>query len=221
MPRSAFALHSPMFDTLLKSTGPKMVTVSREKAADYSCKLDGCVVVGRSRDSDTGDDYIHLPDDHKVSREHCRFDAGPLAVCVTDMGSSKGTRLDSKDGKKIMTKVRRRRMGGCPMGLPFDVEGVSLAFGAPPCAPPATRASILRPCHPSLHMRLPPSLYPSLSLGRSSCPASPSTSVATCLRTSWGRRRPKRRRASSAACLAARRSEPDQQCLGSLLLRTI
>ena len=123
-----------MFDTLLKSTGPKMVTVSREKAADYSCKLDGCVVVGRSRDSDTGDDYIHLPDDHKVSREHCRFDAGPLAVCVTDMGSSKGTRLDSKDGKKIMTKVRRRRMGGCPMGLPFDVEGVS-RFGAPPCAP--------------------------------------------------------------------------------------
>jgi len=96
---------SPIYDTLLKSCGPKMLTVSREKTSDQVHKLDGCVVVGRSRESDAGDDYVHLPDDHKVSREHCRLDAGPLAVLVTDMGSSKGTRLDSKDGKKVMTKI--------------------------------------------------------------------------------------------------------------------
>ena len=40
-----------------------------------------------------------------MSREHCRIDAGPLAVLVTDLGSSKGTRLDAKDGKKLMSKI--------------------------------------------------------------------------------------------------------------------
>ena len=53
----------------------------------------------------SGDGYIQLPDDHKVSREHCKIDAGPLAVLVTDLGSSKGTKLDSKDGKKVMAKI--------------------------------------------------------------------------------------------------------------------
>ena len=96
---------SPIFETLLKSCGPKMLTVSREKSSDVSHKLDGCVVVGRSRENESGDGYVQLPDDHKVSREHCRLDAGPLAVLVTDMGSSKGTRLDSKDGKKVMSKI--------------------------------------------------------------------------------------------------------------------
>ena len=96
---------SPIFETLLKSCGPKMVTVSREKKSDETHPLGGCVVIGRSRESDAGDDYIHLPEDHKVSREHCRIDAGPLAVLITDMGSSKGTRLDSKDGKKVMSKI--------------------------------------------------------------------------------------------------------------------
>ena len=40
-----------------------------------------------------------------MSREHCKIDAGPLAVVVTDLGSSKGTKFQSKDGKKIMAKV--------------------------------------------------------------------------------------------------------------------
>ena len=96
---------SPMFDTMLKSCGPKMVTIVREKGGTKHYKLDGTIVVGRSRENDTGDGYIHLEDDHKVSREHCKIDAGPLSVLVTDLGSSKGTRLDAKDGKKIMTKV--------------------------------------------------------------------------------------------------------------------
>ena len=59
----------------------------------------------RSRENDSGDGYVQLPDDHKVSREHARIDAGPLAVLVTDLGSSKGTRIDKKDGKKIMAKI--------------------------------------------------------------------------------------------------------------------
>ena len=49
--------------------------IFRKYAANLYGKLDGCVVVGRSHDSDAGDDYIHLPDDHKASREHCSFDA--------------------------------------------------------------------------------------------------------------------------------------------------
>lgn len=96
---------SPMFTQLQACTGPKMVTVSKEKGADAKYKLHGSVYVGRSRENDAGEGYIQLEDDHKVSREHCRFDAGPLAVMITDLGSSKGTRLDGKDGKKIMTKI--------------------------------------------------------------------------------------------------------------------
>jgi hypothetical protein len=96
---------SEQYSTLLKSCGPKMVTISRDRSADKSYALDGTVIVGRSRENESGDDYIHLADDHKVSREHCKIDAGLLAVLVTDLGSSKGTRLDAKDGKKIMSKV--------------------------------------------------------------------------------------------------------------------
>ena len=40
-----------------------------------------------------------------MSRAHCKIDAGPLAVLVTDLGSSKGTRLDSMEGKKITAKI--------------------------------------------------------------------------------------------------------------------
>ena len=50
----------------------------------------------------------HPPEDvcpWQVSREHCKIDVGPLAVLVTDLGSSKGTRLDSKDGKKVLQKI--------------------------------------------------------------------------------------------------------------------
>lgn len=100
---------SPMFETLVKSCGPKMITVSREGKGDKSYKLDGTVMIGRSRENDHGDDYVQLPDDHKVSREHCKIDAGTLTVLVTDLGSSKGTRLDAKDGKKVMSKVRPPR----------------------------------------------------------------------------------------------------------------
>ena len=98
-------LTSEIFKQLKSSTGPKMVTVSREKTPDVKYKLDGTVMVGRSRENESGDGYIQLSEDHKVSREHCRFDAGPLAVMVTDLGSSKGTKVDKKDGKKIMQKI--------------------------------------------------------------------------------------------------------------------
>ena len=117
---------SPMFETLVKSCGPKMITVSREGKGDKSYKLDGTVMIGRSRENDHGDDYVQLPDDHKVSREHCKIDAGTLTVLVTDLGSSKGTRLDAKDGKKVMSKVRPprtpnppARAGSCAMGGPL------------------------------------------------------------------------------------------------------
>ena len=43
---------------------------------------------------------LHLP-----LAEARGSDAGPLAVLVTDLGSSKGTRLGTKDGKKIMAKI--------------------------------------------------------------------------------------------------------------------
>jgi len=109
--RAELEKHLPSFkegatyQTLLKSIGPKMITVSRDKQSDRSYKLDGCVIVGRSHDNDMGDGYIRLEDDKKVSREHCKIDTGLLTVLVTDMGSSKGTRLDSKDGDKVMAKV--------------------------------------------------------------------------------------------------------------------
>ena len=96
---------SPIFQQMVATTGPKMLTVSREKGADFNIKLDGDVYVGRSRENESGSGYVHLEDDHKVSREHCRFDAGTLAVMVTDLGSSKGSRLGAKDGKKIINKI--------------------------------------------------------------------------------------------------------------------
>lgn len=98
-------IKSEIFGTLTASTGPKMVVVSHEKSANQNFKIDGTIYVGRSRENEGGDGYIQLDDDHKVSREHLRIDAGPLAVMVTDLGSSKGTKLGSKDGKKIMTKI--------------------------------------------------------------------------------------------------------------------
>jgi len=97
---------SEVFTTLVESTGPKKIIVSGGKdSAERPYKLEGTVFVGRSRDNDSGDGYIQLEDDHKVSREHCKIDAGPLGVLVTDLGSSKGTRLDAKDGKKVMAKI--------------------------------------------------------------------------------------------------------------------
>ena len=82
-----------------------MRQVTREKGTTKH-KLDGTIFIGRSREGrEEGDGYIHLEGDHKVSREHCRIDAGGIAVLVTDLGSSKGTRLDSKDGKKVMAKL--------------------------------------------------------------------------------------------------------------------
>ena len=108
---------------------PAPPQVSRDKQADRNYKLDGCVMVGRSRDNDTGDGYIRLEDDSKVSREHCKIDTGVLTVLVTDLGSSKGTRLDSKDGDKIMAKVI----------LPGQVR---------PLAPPNGTAQCHRPMAP-------------------------------------------------------------------------
>lgn len=96
---------SQHFATLVQSVGPKMITVSRAKGSESKHLLDKTVIVGRSRENENADNYIHLEDDHKVSREHCKIDAGDLAVLVTDLGSSKGTRLDAKDGKKVMAKI--------------------------------------------------------------------------------------------------------------------
>ena len=57
---------SDVFQQLRACTGPKMVTVSRERGPDRKFKLHGTVYVGRSRDNDSGDGYIQLEDDHKV-----------------------------------------------------------------------------------------------------------------------------------------------------------
>jgi hypothetical protein len=99
-------LHGDEYQTLKSSCGPKMMVVTKDKeAGSTNHKLDGTVIIGRSRENEDADEYIRLEGDKKVSREHCKLDCGPLAVLVTDLGSSKGTRLDSKDGKKVMAKI--------------------------------------------------------------------------------------------------------------------
>lgn len=40
-----------------------------------------------------------------MSREHARIDAGSLCVRVTDLGSSKGTRLGGATGAKLTTEI--------------------------------------------------------------------------------------------------------------------
>ena len=65
------------------------------------------MLVGREDPRDDGRQHIQLwreGDDSKVSRQHCRIDAGPLAVLVTDLGSSKGTRID---GEKVNSALLR------------------------------------------------------------------------------------------------------------------
>ena len=55
-----------------------------------------------------GAGYVQLwrdGDDGRVSRAHCRLDAGKLAVHVTDLGSAKGTRIGSADGEKLHAAV--------------------------------------------------------------------------------------------------------------------
>ena len=94
-----------MYKRLTDNQGTKIMTVSHVDSPDENVEIEGQVVVGRSKNLEgTG---IVLKHDHKVSRDHCRFDAGPLQVLVTDNGSSKGTRLDSKDGKKRRYEVSK------------------------------------------------------------------------------------------------------------------
>jgi len=95
---------SSAFNALISNFGTKIMTVSSKDQADENVEIEGEVIVGRSRTlQDTGG--ITLGEDHKVSREHCRLDVGPLVVLVTDLGSSKGTKLDSKSGKKVTAEV--------------------------------------------------------------------------------------------------------------------
>lgn len=107
-----------MYKRLADNQGTKIMTVSHVDSPDENVEIEGQVVVGRSKNLEgTG---IVLKHDHKVSREHCRLDVGPLVTLVTDLGSSKGTRIESKSGKKITAEVllpgqvrrrSRRRLG--------------------------------------------------------------------------------------------------------------
>ena len=92
-----------MYKRLADNQGTKIMTVSHVDSPDENVEIEGQVVVGRSKNLEgTG---IVLKHDHKVSREHCRLDVGPLVTLVTDLGSSKGTRIESKSGKKITAEV--------------------------------------------------------------------------------------------------------------------
>ena len=97
------------FKQLLACLGPKLLLVRRTgDAAPTEHVLSGRAIVGRGDAREDGRQYIQLwreGDDGKVSREHCRIDVGPLCVRATDLGSSKGTRLDAANGPKITSQI--------------------------------------------------------------------------------------------------------------------
>ena len=101
--------HFSQVDSLSACLGPKLLSVSRPEDASYPRRQHALapgsrVMVGRADPREDGRTFIQLwqeGDDGKVSREHCRLDVGPLAVLVTDLGSSKGTRLHARDGPKL------------------------------------------------------------------------------------------------------------------------
>ena len=81
-----------------------IITGVRLKRILCDIESDGIAILEPRR----ADDPAQAPSAVQVSRTHCKFDAGPLAVLVSDLGASKGTKLGSKDGKKIMAKVAKK-----------------------------------------------------------------------------------------------------------------
>ena len=132
---------SPMYKRLLANQGTKIMTVSHVDSPDENVEIEGQVVVGRSKNLEgTG---ILLKHDHKVSREHCRLDVGPLVTLVTDLGSSKGTRVESKSGKKITAEVllpgQALFMGGDV--LTYNLGGPKLRPAESPSPPTKKKSS--------------------------------------------------------------------------------
>jgi len=144
---------SSHFKELVAYMGPKIFTVDGKDRPSEKVSISGQMIVGRSKKAE--EEGINLPDDHKVSREHCRLDVGPLVVVCTDLGSSKGTRLDAKDGKKITEDIilpgQTLFIGGYQLTLgldsspapsPGNTQGKQTALCAPP-PPPLPRAPLL------------------------------------------------------------------------------
>jgi len=99
------------FPEMLKALGPKYLVVTREDDEAY-CEhvvLDGELIVGRGDPRDDGRKYLQLwrdGDDSRVSREHCRLDAGPMMLIVTDLGSTSGTRYTPTPRHKKGSKIK-------------------------------------------------------------------------------------------------------------------
>ena len=70
-------LSSEIFAQLKACAGPKKITVSREKAPDKVYGIENTIYVGRSRENESGDGYIHLEDDHKVTERGVKMNRGP------------------------------------------------------------------------------------------------------------------------------------------------
>lgn len=90
------------FPELIKATGPKHLAITRDDDDSYmlNVSLEGQLIVGRGDPREDGRTYLQIwreGDDSRVSREHCRLDAGPLMLIVTDLGSTTGTRYTPGD----------------------------------------------------------------------------------------------------------------------------
>jgi len=122
-------LSSSRFQQLLSNLGPKYLRVTHQKDASYLkyAELKGELIVGRLPPRPDGRTYLQLHrtgDGHQVSREHCRLDAGALAVIVTDLGSHTGTNIKhSEDGKKRPMTVGALTPGAC-----VEIGGYILSF---------------------------------------------------------------------------------------------
>ena len=148
-------LESGSYDEFLTNLNPnKTLRVQREgEVGNVFCtvQLGGQLFIGRQEPPQDGRTHLQLwqvGDDFKVSREHCRVDVGALAVVVTDLGSSKGTRINTKDSKKVVSKAllpgERILVGRYELTYEFGVPTVS----AP--SPPSLRKGIPRPRSSSL-----------------------------------------------------------------------
>jgi hypothetical protein len=82
---------------MMAACGPKYLEVTRADDKKYLVRrvLDGELIIGRGDPRDDGRQYLQLwreGDDSRISREHCKLDAGKMALLVTDLGSSNATR---------------------------------------------------------------------------------------------------------------------------------
>jgi hypothetical protein len=82
---------------MLATTGPKYLEITRADDKKYLVRqpLNGELVIGRGDPRDDGRQYLQLwreGDDSRISREHCKLDAGKCVLLVTDLGSSNATR---------------------------------------------------------------------------------------------------------------------------------